>query len=75
MLCTTRYFPSRLSLAPGSIKHLGSIFRRLYRIFAHAWFQHRNVFWDVESEFGLYLVSVYQKKIKFMNVSANLCTL
>lgn len=59
MLCTTRYFPSRLSLAVGSIKHLGSIFRRLYRIFAHAWFQHRNVFWEVESEYGLYLVSTY----------------
>lgn len=57
MLCTTRYFPSRLSLATGSIKHLGSIFRRLYRIFAHAWFQHRNVFWEVESEYGLYLVN------------------
>lgn len=56
MLCTTRYFPSRLSLATGSIKHLGSIFRRLYRIFAHAWFQHRNVFWEVESEYGLYMV-------------------
>ncbi|KAL7271900.1 hypothetical protein RUND412_005312 [Rhizina undulata] len=55
MLCSTRYFPSRLSLQSGSIKHLGSIFRRLYRIFAHAWFQHRNVFWEVEVEYGLYL--------------------
>ncbi|PWW74918.1 hypothetical protein C7212DRAFT_353085 [Tuber magnatum] len=55
MLCTTRYFPSRLSLHNGSIKHLASIFRRLYRIFAHAWFQHRSIFWEVENEFGLYL--------------------
>ena len=36
-------------------KHLSSIFRRLYRIFAHAWFQHREVFWEVEGEWGLYL--------------------
>ncbi|RPA98901.1 hypothetical protein L873DRAFT_1739483 [Choiromyces venosus 120613-1] len=55
MLCTTRYFPSRLSLHTASVKHLASIFRRLYRIFAHAWFQHRSVFWEVENEFGLYL--------------------
>ncbi|CUS08308.1 unnamed protein product [Tuber aestivum] len=55
MLCTTRYFPSRLSLQNASVKHLASIFRRLYRIFAHAWFQHRSVFWEVENEFGLYL--------------------
>ncbi|KAG0635273.1 hypothetical protein HOY80DRAFT_460503 [Tuber brumale] len=55
LLCTTRYFPSRLSLHTASLKHLASIFRRLYRIFAHAWFQHRSVFWEVENEFGLYL--------------------
>ncbi|CAZ82667.1 unnamed protein product [Tuber melanosporum] len=55
MLCTNRYFPSRLSPHNTSVKHLASIFRRLYRIFAHAWFQHRSVFWEVENEFGLYL--------------------
>ena len=36
-------------------RHIVSIFRRLYRIFAHAWFQHRHVFWEVEGEYGLYL--------------------
>lgn len=55
MLTSTKYFPSRLSLHQGSVRHLASIFRRLYRIFAHAWFQHRHVFWDVEGEHGLYL--------------------
>lgn len=28
--------------------------RRVYRIFAHAWFQHRGVFWEVEGREGLY---------------------
>ncbi|KAI5777832.1 mob1 family protein [Geopyxis carbonaria] len=55
MLCSTKFFPSRLSLAQQSTKHLASIFRRLYRIFAHAWFQHRHCFWEVENELGLYV--------------------
>ncbi|KAF8243336.1 Mob1/phocein, partial [Wilcoxina mikolae CBS 423.85] len=55
MLTSTKYFPSRLSLHQASVKHLASIFRRLYRIFAHAWFQHSHVFWEVEGEYGLYL--------------------
>ncbi|KAI0478880.1 Mob1/phocein [Xylariaceae sp. FL0804] len=35
-------------------KSLVNIFRRLHRIFAHAWFQHRGVFWSVEAQTGLY---------------------
>lgn len=57
VLCSTKYFPSRLSMTTSGSKQLSSIFRRLYRIFAHAWFQHRQVFWTVELEHGLYLVS------------------
>lgn len=57
ILTSSRYFPSRLSLTAQGGKHLSSIFRRLYRIFAHAWFQHQPVFWQVEGEWGLYLVS------------------
>jgi hypothetical protein len=37
------------------MRHLTNIFRRLYRIFAHAWFQHRDVFWTVEGHDGLYV--------------------
>lgn len=38
-----------------SMRHLTNIFRRVYRIFAHAWFQHRGVFWQVEGYEGLYV--------------------
>ncbi|KAF4126730.1 Mob1/phocein family [Geosmithia morbida] len=38
-----------------SVKSLVNVFRRLHRIFAHAWFQHRKVFWSVESQSGLYV--------------------
>ena len=37
------------------MRHLTNIFRRVYRIFAHAWFQHRGVFWQVEGRYGVYI--------------------
>jgi hypothetical protein len=58
-----KIFPSRF-VAPlasdghdknTSLKNLVNIFRRLHRIFAHAWFQHRGVFWSVEGQTGLYV--------------------
>jgi hypothetical protein len=60
-LTSTKNFPSRMSLGMenGSsnqqMRQLTNVFRRVYRIFAHAWFQHRDVFWDVESKGGLYV--------------------
>ncbi|KAJ5666769.1 hypothetical protein N7462_011178 [Penicillium macrosclerotiorum] len=61
-LTSPKYFPSRLTLGAegsggpqASMRHLTNIFRRLYRIFAHAWFQHRDVFWEVEGHDGLYV--------------------
>jgi hypothetical protein len=65
LLTSSKHFPSRLSMGENTNggksqgeRYLASIFRRLYRIFAHAWFQHRNVFWSVEGEHGLYIVSL-----------------
>ncbi|KAL1846445.1 hypothetical protein Plec18167_001463 [Paecilomyces lecythidis] len=62
ILTSPKYFPSRLTLGSeagggpqASMRHLTNIFRRLYRIFAHAWFQHRDVFWQVEGHDGLYV--------------------
>lgn len=62
ILTSPKFFPSRLTLgsdasggAQTSMRHLTNIFRRVYRIFAHAWFQHRDVFWQVEGSDGLYM--------------------
>lgn len=38
------------------VRQLTNVFRRVYRIFAHAWFQHREMFWKVERESGLYVL-------------------
>ncbi|KAK5087676.1 hypothetical protein LTR70_006997 [Exophiala xenobiotica] len=60
VLTSTKHFPSRLSLggeggsAYQSMRQLTNIFRRVYRIYAHAWFQHREAFWMLEQEEGLY---------------------
>ena len=55
-------FPSRLTLgtaatggSQGGLRVLTNIMRRCYRIFAHAWYQHRQVFWNVENSSGLYI--------------------
>lgn len=63
-LTSTKHFPSRLTLGTDSttpqqqqhqVRQLTNIFRRVYRIFAHAWFQHREIFWRVEGKTGLYI--------------------
>jgi len=54
LLNSARYFPSRLQIPPSSIKHFTSIARRLYRILAHAWFHHRELFEECEMETSLY---------------------
>lgn len=63
VLTSQKNFPSRLTLGSeitgGSqqgLRQLTNIFRRVYRIFAHAWFQHRQSFWEVEGTEGLYIL-------------------
>lgn len=69
-LTSSKTFPSRLGLGAGGsgsgtgndkllqqqLKEITNIFRRVYRIYAHAWFQHREVFWRVEGKTGLYVL-------------------
>ncbi|EGP87538.1 unnamed protein product [Zymoseptoria tritici ST99CH_1A5] len=67
-LTSSKMFPSRLGLGSGNVggggsdkmlqqqmKEITNIFRRVYRIYAHAWFQHRDMFWRVEESTGLYI--------------------
>jgi Mob1/phocein family len=63
ILTSQKHFPSRMFTGQegggGShhtqMRQLTNIYRRVYRVFAHAWFQHREVFWKVEKQTGLYV--------------------
>ena len=48
LLNNSKYFPSRVSLKLASVTKLGSVSRRIYRIFSHAYFHHRQIFLDFE---------------------------
>ncbi|VDC03106.1 unnamed protein product [Peniophora sp. CBMAI 1063] len=54
LLNSPRAFPSRLSIPPTSNRHFSSLARRLGRIFAHAFFHHREIFEQAEAESSLY---------------------
>ncbi|KAH9918752.1 Mob1/phocein [Epithele typhae] len=54
LLNSPRAFPSRLSVPPSSKRHFSSLARRLGRIFAHAYFHHREAFEQAEAESSLY---------------------
>ncbi|KAI7872568.1 Mob1/phocein [Spinellus fusiger] len=54
LLNNTKYFPSRISVPEPSLKHFQSIARRIYRIFAHAYGHHREVYEFFENETFLY---------------------
>jgi len=54
LLNSPRVFPSRLSIPPTSNRHFSSLARRLGRIFAHAFFHHREIFEQAEAESSLY---------------------
>jgi len=44
LLNSNRYFSSRVSIKESSIAKIGSVCRRIYRIFSHAYFHHRAIF-------------------------------
>lgn len=46
--------PYRIAIPSSSVKHFASLARRLSRIFAHAYFHHREIFEHAEAENALY---------------------
>ncbi|BGP26195.1 hypothetical protein JCM10295v2_005139 [Rhodotorula toruloides] len=53
LLCSAKYFPSRMSVSEGSRRLLDAVARRLYRSFAHAFFHHQPLFVQLEAETSL----------------------
>ncbi|ODN82187.1 hypothetical protein L202_02477 [Cryptococcus amylolentus CBS 6039] len=54
LLNNPTHFPSRMQIPSASLSHFPSMFRRLSRIFSHAYFYHREAFELAESENSLY---------------------
>lgn len=53
LLNSYKYFPSRVSIKDTSVAKLGSVCRRVYRIFSHAYFHHPKIFNEFENELHL----------------------
>nr|AIA82462.1 phocein [Stentor coeruleus] len=53
LIQNSKNFNSRVSVPPTSIKYLVSIVRRLYRLFTHTYYHHREIFTEFEKEFCL----------------------
>lgn len=50
MLNSNKYFPSRVQIKESSVNKIGSVCRRVYRIFSHAYYHHFQVFDEFEKE-------------------------
>lgn len=53
LLNSNKYFPSRVTIKESSVAKLGSVCRRVYRIFSHAYYHHFQVFDEFERETNL----------------------
>jgi hypothetical protein len=53
MLTSIKHFPDR-QVSSDSLKLLQNLSRRLYRIFAHVWFSHRELFLQHEQQTNIY---------------------
>jgi NADH:ubiquinone oxidoreductase subunit C len=50
LLNSNKHFPSRVTVKETSLPRLGSVARRIYRIFSHAYFHHRELYDEFEEE-------------------------
>lgn len=61
-------FNSRVAISASSTKHLLSIMRRLYRLFAHTYYHHKEIFAEFESEMHLCArFTAFSRRFNMMN--------
>eukprot|EP01016_Furgasonia_blochmanni_P019975 TRINITY_DN2223_c0_g1_i4.p1 TRINITY_DN2223_c0_g1~~TRINITY_DN2223_c0_g1_i4.p1 ORF type:complete len:263 (-),score=15.00 TRINITY_DN2223_c0_g1_i4:171-959(-) len=48
ILQNVKIYSSRVSIPPSAVKNLGPIVRRLYRLFSHTYFNHKEIFMEFE---------------------------
>lgn len=69
LLNSNKYFPSRVTIKETSVAKLGSVCRRVYRIFSHAYYHHKSIYDEFEA--ATYLCkrfSVFALKYEFMTI-------
>jgi len=68
LIQNNNYFSSRVSIPSSSTKHLFQIVRRLYRLFAHTYYHHKDIFNIFESEMHLCArFTMFAKRFKMMS--------
>jgi hypothetical protein len=50
LLHNPKYFPARVTMPSGASQQFSNIARRLYRVFAHAYFHHRSTYFTFEND-------------------------
>jgi Mob1/phocein family. len=53
ILQNVKNFSSRVSIPDSAIKNIGTIVRRLYRLFSHCYYNHKEIFLEFENEMFL----------------------
>ena len=60
LLNSNKYFPSRVTIKESSIAKIGSVCRRVYRIFSHAFYHHRQIFDQFEVRLFNFFLAISQ---------------
>ena len=69
LLNSTKYFPSRVTIKESSVAKLGSVCRRVYRIFSHAYYHHKSIYDEFENKhFLCKRFSMFSIKYQLMSV-------
>lgn len=69
LLNSNKYFPSRVTIKEASVAKLGSVCRRVYRIFSHAYYHHKSIYDEFENEsFLCKRFSVFSIKYELMSI-------
>lgn len=69
LLNSNKYFPSRVTIKESSVAKLGSVCRRVYRIFSHAYYHHKAIYDEFENEhFLCKRFSMFSIKYELMSI-------
>lgn len=69
LLNSNKYFPSRVTIKESSVAKLGSVCRRVYRIFSHAYYHHKSIYDEFENaHFLCKRFSIFSVRYELMSI-------